>query len=48
MKWMKSVVCAALLAVAGPAFSEGAPVESPRDYAYGLSLDTSASSPWYR
>ena len=24
MKWMKSVVCAALLAVAGPAFSEGA------------------------
>ena len=48
MKWMNAVVCAALLAVAGPAFSEGAPAESPRDYAYGLSLDTSASSPWYR
>ena len=48
MKWMNAVVCAALLAMAGPAFSEGAPAESPRDYAYGLSLDTSASSPWYR
>ena len=48
MKWMNAVVCAALLAMAGPAFSEGAPAESPRDYAYGLSLDTPASSPWYR
>ena len=38
MKWMNAVVCAALLAMAGPAFSEGAPAESPRDYAYGLSL----------
>ena len=35
MKWMNAVVCAALLAVAGPSFSEGAPAESPRDYAYG-------------
>lgn len=30
MKWMNAVVCAALLAVAGPAFCEGAPAESPR------------------
>lgn len=48
MKWMKAVVCAALLAQSGPAISESAPAESPRDYAFGLSLDTSTASPWYR
>ncbi|MBE3467459.1 DUF3999 domain-containing protein [Enterobacter cloacae complex sp. P15RS] len=48
MKWMKAVVCAALLAQSGPAISESAPAESPRNYAFGLSLDTSTASPWYR
>ncbi len=48
MKWMKAVVCAALLAQSGPAISESAPAESPREYAFGLSLDTSTASPWYR
>lgn len=48
MKWMKAVACTALLALAGPAFCDEVQTESPRDYAFGLSLDTSVPSQWYR
>lgn len=48
MKWMKAVACTALLALSGPAFCDEVPAESPRDYAFGLSLDTSVPSQWYR
>ena len=48
MKWMKAVACTALLALAGPAFCDEVQTESPRDYAFGRSLDTSAPSQWYR
>ncbi|MBE4853931.1 DUF3999 domain-containing protein [Enterobacter cloacae complex sp. P40RS] len=48
MKWMKAVACTALLALAGPAFCDEVQTESSRDYAFGLSLDTSVPSQWYR
>ncbi|MCU6216329.1 DUF3999 domain-containing protein [Enterobacter bugandensis] len=48
MKWMKAVACTALLALAGPAFCDEGQTESPRDYAFGFSLDTSVPSQWYR
>ncbi|MCG7801660.1 DUF3999 domain-containing protein [Enterobacter asburiae] len=48
MKWMKAVACTALLALSGPAFCDEGQTESPRDYAFGLSLDTSVPSQWYR
>ena len=48
MKWMKAVACTALLALSGPAFCDEVPAESPRDYAFGRSLDTSVPSRWYR
>ncbi|UYM57115.1 MULTISPECIES: DUF3999 domain-containing protein [Leclercia] len=48
MKWMKAVACSALLALSGPAFCDGVQTESPRDYAFGRSLDTSVPSQWYR
>ena len=48
MKWMKAVACTALLALSGPAFCYEGQTESPRDYAFGLSLDTSVPSQWYR
>lgn len=48
MKWMKVVACTALLALSGPAFCDEGQTESPRDYAFGLSLDTSVPSQWYR
>jgi len=48
MKWMKAVACTALLALSGPALCDEAPADSPRDYAFGRSLDTSAPSQWYR
>lgn len=48
MKWMKAVACTALLALSGPALCDEVPAESPRDYAFGRSLDTSAPSQWYR
>jgi hypothetical protein len=48
MKWMKAVACTALLALSGPAFCDEVPTESPRDYAFGRSLDTSVPSRWYR
>lgn len=48
MKWMKAVACTALLALSGRAFCDEGQTESPRDYAFGLSLDTSVPSQWYR
>jgi hypothetical protein len=48
MKWMKAVACTALLALSGPAFCDEVPAESPRDYAFGRSLETSVPSRWYR
>lgn len=48
MKWMNAVVCTALLALCGPALCDEGQTESPRDYAFGRSLDTSAPSQWYR
>ncbi|MHA0875182.1 DUF3999 family protein [Enterobacter pasteurii] len=48
MKWMKAVACTALLALAGPAFCDEVQTESPQDYAFGISLDTSVPSQWYR
>ena len=45
MKWMKAVACTALLALSGPAFCDEVPAESPRDYAFGRSLDTSVPFP---
>lgn len=48
MKWMKAVACTALLALSGPAFCDEVPTESPRDYAFARSLDTSVPSRWYR
>ena len=48
MKWMKAVACTALLALSEPAFCNEVPTESPRDYAFGRSLDTSVPSRWYR
>ncbi|MCW4818258.1 DUF3999 domain-containing protein [Enterobacter chengduensis] len=48
MKWMKAIACTALLALSGPALSDEGQTESPRDYAFGRSLDTSAPSQWYR
>ena len=48
MKWMKAVACSALLALSGPAFCDEGQTESPRDYAFGRSLDTSVPSQWYR
>lgn len=48
MKWMKAVACTALLALSGPALCDEVPADSPRDYAFGRSLDTSAPSQWYR
>jgi len=48
MKWMKAVACSALLVLSGPALCDEGQTESPRDYAFGRSLDTSAPSQWYR
>ncbi|MCK7430268.1 DUF3999 domain-containing protein [Enterobacter chengduensis] len=48
MKWMKAVACTALLALSGPALCDEVPADSPRNYAFGRSLDTSAPSQWYR
>ena len=39
-KWMKCGCCAALLAMAGSGIQRGRASGIPRDYAYGLSLDT--------
>lgn len=48
MKWMKAVVCTTLLALSGMAFCDEIQTESPRDYAFGRSLETSVPSRWYR
>ncbi|WP_336221018.1 DUF3999 domain-containing protein [Citrobacter amalonaticus] len=48
MKWMKAVFCSTLLTLTGPAFSNETQPESPQDYAYGLALDTTTPSQWYR
>ncbi|HDS6853525.1 TPA: DUF3999 domain-containing protein [Enterobacter cancerogenus] len=48
MKWMKAVACTALLAFSGPALCDGVQTESPQDYAFGRSLNTSVPSLWYR
>ncbi|HCM9714929.1 DUF3999 family protein [Enterobacter cloacae complex sp. SHL012] len=48
MKWMKAVVCTTLLALSGMAFCDEMQTESPRDYAFGRSLETSVPSQWYR
>ena len=48
MKWMKAVVCTTLLALSGMAFCDEIQTESPRDYAFGRSLETSVPSQWYR
>lgn len=44
MKRIKAMVCSLLLAGSSSAFA----AESPRDYATGMTLETSSSSPWYR
>ncbi|WP_436907183.1 DUF3999 family protein [Enterobacter kobei] len=48
MKWMKAVVCTTLLALSGMALCDEMQTESPRDYAFGRSLETSVPSQWYR
>ncbi|KFC08543.1 putative transmembrane protein [Trabulsiella guamensis ATCC 49490] len=48
MKWMKRVVLGVALSAAIPAFCAEAPVETPRDYAFGMALETSPSAPWFR
>ncbi|WHP30384.1 DUF3999 domain-containing protein [Trabulsiella odontotermitis] len=48
MKWMKSVMLGAALSAAIPAFCAEAPAETPGDYAFGMTLETSASAPWFR
>jgi hypothetical protein len=48
MKWMKSVLLGAALSASIPAFCAEAPAETPRDYAFGMTLETTASAPWYR
>ncbi|MEB4675137.1 DUF3999 domain-containing protein [Enterobacteriaceae bacterium G50] len=44
MKRIKAMVCSLLLVGSTSAFA----AESPRDYATGMTLETSSSSPWYR
>lgn len=48
MKWMKAVVWSALLSVAWPVFSRDEAPETPQDYATGMMLEATGSSPWYR
>lgn len=48
MKWMKAVVWSALLSTAWPAFSRDKAPETPQDYATGMMLEATGSSPWYR
>lgn len=48
MKWMNAVLWSTLLTLSGPAFSDDRPAESPQDYAFGVALDTSVPSQWYR
>jgi hypothetical protein len=48
MKWMKSVMLGAALSVSIPAFCAEAPAETPGDYAFGMTLETTSSAPWFR
>lgn len=48
MKWMKAVLWGALLSAAGSVSGSDAVREAPQDYATGVMLDTTGSSPWYR
>lgn len=43
----ESGICTALLALSGPAFCDEDKRNRP-DYVFGLSLDTSVPSQWYR
>ena len=45
MKWMKAVVWSALLSTAWPAFSRDKAPETPQDYATGMMLEATGSSP---
>ncbi|KNC95340.1 DUF3999 domain-containing protein [Trabulsiella odontotermitis] len=48
MKWMKGVVLSMVLSTSVPAFCAEVPAETPRDYAFGMTLETSSSAPWFR
>ncbi|MEG1211206.1 MAG: DUF3999 domain-containing protein [Leclercia sp.] len=48
MKWIKAVLWGALLSAAGPALSSEKVREAPQDYATGVMLETTGTSPWYR
>lgn len=49
MKRINMLLGLVLLGSALPALSDVPPAETPQDYAYGMTLDTAASSsPWYR
>lgn len=48
MKWMKALLCSALLSAAGTVTGSGEATESPVDYATGVMLETTGVSPWYR
>lgn len=48
MKWKIAIFTGALWCAALPALAREAAPESPQDYAWGRSLTTPVSSPWYR
>ncbi|CBG87229.1 DUF3999 domain-containing protein [Citrobacter rodentium] len=48
MKWMKALLCSALLSAAGTVAGSDEAKESPVDYATGVMLETTGASPWYR
>lgn len=48
MKWINAALCGVLLAASGAALSSESVQESPTDYASGVVLETSGTSPWYR
>ncbi|MGL5242434.1 MAG: DUF3999 domain-containing protein [Kluyvera ascorbata] len=47
MKWINAALCGVLLAASGAALSSESVQESPTDYASGVVLETSGTSPWY-
>ena len=48
MKWKIAIFTGALWCAALPGLAQETAPESPQDYAWGRSLTTAASSPWYR
>lgn len=48
MKWKIAIFTGALWCAALPGLAQETAPESPQDYAWGRSLTTTASSPWYR